>query len=672
MGGPPPFPTIVTRAQPDPQFVAPGVSRADYTLRTSDGPLVVHVLAVDPREPTVRFGTVLAHDRLVSAGETVSSMANRTGAVGGINADYFDIGATNQPLNVVVQNNVLLRTPSTRAAVWVTRDRTVGIGPVRFDGDVRWDGAVVPLGAVDVWPPEGGASLVLPAFGGRTDAAGVATVPLDVVDPALGTYRVADAPTPDKPLLALGPAALAQATPPPPGTTVSVRTTLDPSLDAVVTAVGGGPQLVHDGAPFVDPNAPAPEETNRRFPVAGAAVRPDGVVLLVVVDGRRPEDSIGLTRPQFGALFVGLGARDGTAFDSGGSATLVARVLGDPNASVLNVPSDGVERPVADGLFIYSDAARGTPDRLALRPDRVRALPGAQLPIDARIVDAAGHAFGPARPLDGAGPQGRVQAGILTVAARAGRDDVPVKAGTLRSALPVEIVPSLSALRLLPAHPNPDPGATVLLRAVGEDGNGNPVVTDGTVHFEAQNGTINENGVFRAGRQNGVVIARAGGVQARLTIPVGRHLQPINLFDDPTRWRYATAPANAAGQVNVENGTLTLAYDLTGTTRASYAQTTQALPGEPVAFELDVQGDGSGVGLRARFTNRYGEPVMLTLARRVDWNGWRRLHVAIPGTLNPPIVLGALYVVPSLGGPPVRVTGNVQFTHPALVEPGTP
>ncbi len=667
-----PFPTVVTRAQPDPQFVAPGVARADYVLRTADGPLVVHVLAVDPREPSVRLGAVLAHDQLVSAGETVSSMANRTGAVAGINADYFDIGATNQPLNVVVQNSALLRSPSTRAAVWVTRDRAVGIGPVRFDGDVRWDGATMPLGAIDVWPPEGGASLMLPAYGPRNDIGGVTTVPLEPVDTTLGTYRVTDTAKPGAPLLALGPAALAQATPPPPGTTVSVRATLDPSLDSVVTAVGGGPQLVRDGAPFVDPNAPAPEETNRRFPVAGAAVRNDGVVLLVVVDGRRPEESIGLTRPQLGALLLGLGARDGTAFDSGGSATLVARVLGDATASVLNVPSDGVERPVADGLFVYSDAPRGTPDRLVLRPDRVRALPGTHVPIEARIVDGAGHAFGAPPPLEGSGSEGRVQAGVLTVAARPSGDDVPVKAGTLRSALPVEIVPALNTLRLLPAHPNPDPGATVALRAVGEDADGNAIVTDGAVRFEAQNGTINDNGIFRAGARNGVVIAHAGGAVARLVIPVGRHVQPLALFDDATRWRYASAPANAAGAVNVTTGTLGLTYDLTGTTRASYAQTTQTFPGEPVAFELDVRGDGSGVGLRARFTNRYGEPVMLTLARHVDWSGWQRLHVSLPGTLNPPIVLNALYVVPSLGGPPVRVAGNVQFKGAALVEPGMP
>lgn len=672
VGGPAPFPAVVARAEADPAFVAPGVSRADYAVRTADGPLVVHIVAVDPREPSLRLGSVLAQDRLISRGETVSSMAARTGAVAGINADYFDIGSTNQPLNVLVRDGALLRSPSARAALWVSRDRTVGIGSVRFEGDVRWDQTVVPLTGVDIWPPQGGAALELPALGAHGDDASVQSVPLEPVDAALGTYRVAATAAPGDALLALGPAALAAATPPPPGTTVAVRATLDPPLADLSLAVGGGPQLVHDGAPFADPNAPSPEEQNHRFPLAGAGVRADGTLLLVVVDGRRPEESIGLTRPQFGALFQGLGARDATAFDSGGSATLVARVLGDRAASVLNVPSDGVERPVADGLFVYSDAPEGAPDRLALRPDRVRALAGADLRVEGRVVDAAGHAFGAARELTGSGPEGRLAEGVLHVSAPGRSGDLPVRAGALRTALPVDVVATVKTLRLVPAHPNPDPGGVMAFHAVGEDAAGNPVATEGAVRYEASGGTIDAAGVFHAGARDGTVIAQAGGATARLAVPVGRHDAAVPLFADGAPWHYDSAPHGAAGDVAIESGVLTLDYDLSGTSRASYAKTARTLPGEPVAFALDVNGDGSGVGLRAGFVNRYGEPVSLTLAKRVDWSGWKRLRVAIPGTLNPPMALSGLYVVPSLGGPPVHAPGRMQFRAVTLVEPGTP
>jgi hypothetical protein len=42
-------------------------------------------------------------------------------------------------------------------------------------------------------------------------------------------------------------------------------------------------------------------------------------------------------------------------FDSGGSSEIVARRSGQKTVSVINYPSDGHERPVANGLFVYED-----------------------------------------------------------------------------------------------------------------------------------------------------------------------------------------------------------------------------------------------------------------------------------------------------------------------------
>ena len=146
-------------------FVAPGVARATYRLETPNGPIVVHVVAVDPHDGTIRLGTVLAKDRLISGGETVSSMALRGDAVAGINGDYFDIGNTNQPLNLVVQDGQLVRTPSKRYALDVARDGTVKFDTFAFSGTVRYGTTVVPLTTVNEWPPEGGAALLTPAYG---------------------------------------------------------------------------------------------------------------------------------------------------------------------------------------------------------------------------------------------------------------------------------------------------------------------------------------------------------------------------------------------------------------------------------------------------------------------------------------------------------------------------
>jgi exopolysaccharide biosynthesis protein len=669
---PPPFPLVLTTAVQS-AFVAPGVRRATYRLTTSSGSLVISVVSVDVSDPTVRLGAALAADRLISPGETVSSMASRTGAVAGVNADYFDIGQTNQPLGIVVRGGALVRTPSKRIALEVTRDRTVRFASFRFSGTVAYGATQIPLTGVDEWPPQGGATVLEPAYGAVKPMAGVLLATLTPLGDASvldGDYRI-DAigevrnalPPPQGLMLGLGPAALRLAPPPALGATVTISSALDPPLGGLATAVGGGPLLVQNGVAYEDPNAPAPEERNRRFPVSGAATTPGGALLLIAVDGRQPAESIGLTRPEFGALMLGLGASDGMAFDSGGSATLVARILGDDRASLLNTPSDGVERPVADGLFVYSDAPIGVDPHLVVRPETFEALPGAPIALRAAIVDDAGHRL---RNADVAPLRAASDAGPHTVA-------IAERAGGLSATVSYRTVARLTRLEIESQTPIATPGGTLRVYARGYDRDEEPVYL-GPVDWSASEGAITTDGVYRAPAHDATVTARAGGMTASLVVHVGSHAQPLNIFSAPTSWQFATYPAGAAGAVSFpSNGAqMELAYDLSGPARAAYANGSFLLPGTPLGFSLDVRGDGSDVGLRAAFINRYGERRALTLAKAVDWTGWRRLEITLPPDLNPPVRLVSIYAVGSLGGAPLRVAGSIGFRNPAVTIAGTP
>ena len=643
---PPPFPQIVAESA-ESEFVAPGVTRTDYRLETKSGPLSIQVVAVELHKPGVHLGTVVASDKMISEGETISSMAQRTHAVAGINADYFDIGQTNQPLNIVVQNGDLLRTPSNRVALDVSPDGNVHFEPFTFTGSVTLPGGTVPLEAVNIWPPQQGAVLLTSAFGALPpplEGQDVTLVPLQSLgEPGAvaGNYRVlGDYPTTAGPIgaptLALSQAALAIAPPPSFGDIVTIAAQTDPPLAEVQGAVGGGPLLVANGKPYDDPNAPAPAERNRRFPVSGAALTRDGTLLLITVDGRDPTASVGITRPEFGALMLGLGATDGMAFDSGGSATLVARKLGDAQATVLNTPSDGKERPVADGLFVYSDVPVGAPARLVLHPARIEAVRGAHVSVSASIVDAGGHPLGSAP-------------GLSVYAERA--QTILVRRGALSAELPVRVLDRVAHLRIEPVRPNPDPRGFVQLHAIASDASGRPLETDGAVQWTVDgDGSFIEPGLFHAAETNAVIKAIVGGAATKKDVAVGRHELPLP-------WMTGDG--------------ITLDYDFTGSNRFAYHNATYALPGDPLAFSVEIDGDGSGVVLRAAFRNRFGERTALTLARRVDWQGWQRRTIVIPGLLNPPVTLVSLYAVNSLGTPPVHAAGTIGFRNPAVVLPGT-
>jgi hypothetical protein len=645
---PAPFPLVVAQWAA-PENVAPGIRRCDYRLQTSAGPLVVHVVAIDTHDPSVRLGAVVARDKMISNGETVSSMAARTGAVAGINADYFDIGNTNQPLNVVVRDGALLRTPSKRAAIDVTTGGVPGIGYIAFSGTASYGTATLPLTGVNEWPPQGGAALLTPAYGSLAPSSGVvvaALAPVDGVAGMPGTYRVVTigAPVPGPvtgTLLAFGPAAQKIAPPPAVGDSVTIAYGTIPDAASLVAAVGGGPLLVANGAAVDDPFSPAPEERNVRFPVAGAALEADGTLLLIVVDGRKAAVSIGLTRPEFGALMRGFGATDGLAFDSGGSATLVARALGDTGTSVLNDPSDGRERPVADGLFAYSDAPTGEHPHLVVRPATFTVYRGASVTLHAAIVDDAGHRL---RAADVA---------PLVTDAAVGTHTAVVReiGGALTAAVPYRVVDRVAALSIAPDRPNPARGVRLDFSATAFDERGAPILlgSDTPVRWTiAGDRTTGAHAAYDTTRGDAPVAATLGGATAATLVRVGNRELAVPAYPETL-----------------------LPYDFTGSARAAYANGIFALPDEPVRMSIDVFGDGNGVPLRASFLNRYGEKSLLTLAKSVDWTGWRRVSLALPPDLNPPVRLTSIYVVRSLGGPPVSAAGSLRLRNLAVTIPGS-
>ena len=644
---PAPFPLVVSQWSTQ-EEVAPGMRRADYHLTTNVGPLVVHVVAVDTHDPAVHLGAGVAHDRMISSGETVTSMAARTGAVAGINADYFDIGNTNQPLNVVVRDGALLRTPSKRAAIGVASGGGVAVGYVSFTGSVTYGTAQLPLTGVNEWPPQGGAALLTPAYGALASAPGVVVAslePLDATPGAPGSYRVAAVgPPPAGPvtgtLLAFGPAAQKLAPPPLAGDTVTLAFATTPDSASLRAAVGGGPLLVAGGAAIEDPYSPAPEERDVRFPVSGAALEPDGTLLMIVADGRKPALSVGLTRPEFGALMRGFGASDGLAFDSGGSATLVAREIGDAATSVLNDPSDGRERPVADALLAYSDAPAGAAVHLVVRPSSFTAYRGARVELRGAVVDAADRRVREAAvaPLD------------TDLAPGAHTAVVRELGGTLTAVVPYRVVARVAALTIAPDRPNPGRGERVPFTVSGADERGAPVVLgDAPVRWTlGARAASGPQVVYDTQGGDVTVTATLGTATATTLVRVGDHTLAVPAYPETA-----------------------LTYDFTGDARAAYANAVIPLPDEPVRLSVDVFGDGNGVPLRASFVNRYGEKQALTLAKSVDWTGWRRIAIALPPDLNPPVRLTSIYVVRSLGGPPVRSAGALRFRALAVVVPGS-
>lgn len=381
VAGSPPFWPAVQVSHGWPVRVAPGVSYAHYILRTSEGPLNIHQLRLDLSNPSVRLSAALANNQLISGDETVSSMMTHwSGAVAGVNADFFDIGESGMPLNIMVKDGRLLRSPSGYPALAIAKAGAPRI--VRF----RWSASVVvPENRRSYWiagfntgiAPEGITVLSnVRGYGAPAPDAGTRQTVVELA-PENGPndaawYRVRQvwpqqayyAPFPPHEILLVGRGdaadwLLRNITS---GMPLEVRLRTDPDWRGLATVVGGGPLLVQNGRVADDPDNPVPGERDHPDPVAAVGISRDGkTMLLIAVDGRRPRLSVGLTQPQLAGYMRWLGAYQAMEFDSGGSVTMALRLPGRPAPVVMNSPSDGYERPVANALLIFSMPSAGTP-----------------------------------------------------------------------------------------------------------------------------------------------------------------------------------------------------------------------------------------------------------------------------------------------------------------------
>ena len=653
---PAPFPAIVAQA-PTIENVAPGVDYGDYRLRTVAGPLSVHVIVVQTARTDVKLGVILADDALISKGETVGSMARRDRAVGGLNGDFFDIGNTNRPIGMVVRDGALLQLPYKRYALAITRDGAPHFAEFSFSGEIQIDARTMPLEGIDEMPPNGGLSLITPLYGRVPPEENVTLVKVQPLGeaPPLGRYRVAGvadntAQQPPGYYVAIGPSDYSYINVPEVNDLITVTGDLQPfGLDRLTEAIGGGALILHDGRWYDDRDAPYRAENEKRMPCSGAAITSGGLLYLIEVDGRQPDVSVGVTRREFSALMRSLGAEEGLLFDGGGSSTIVARRLGEAEAGVLNSPSDGRERPVADGIFVYSLAKTGPPVRLVARPFTVRAVPGAEVPLRVAAVDAANHVvggFGPIAARVTPASLGELRNGSF-VAGNPGWGRVLLRDRRLRGEVGLEIAAAPARIEIFPARPNVNPNGEIALTARAYDRDGYPLALPPALRWSATVGSIDGRGVYRATGRDARIGVRIGNSVASTALTVGSHDVALAFASHA---RFLTHPSGGAGSLVKGYGCgscVALTFSFSGGERGAYAVSDLPLPPDTLGVTFDVRDDGSAARLRIDVRNQINENVLLD-ATQLGEPGWRTVTVRFPPDTDA-ARLFSLYVLPLKG-----------------------
>jgi hypothetical protein len=328
--------------------VVPGVTFRQWDQVDARGPIRASLLTIDPATPGLAID--YASNRAVRHRATVRRMIARDRAIAGINGDFYDIGDTGAPLGLGVDrergllharksgwNRAFLiknghpTIANVRMRAKVVQEPWLRIthynSPTVFDGqigiyDYRWGNAagyrVVDDQREDVRQVVIRHNRVVsstPTLTSGERIHGLVLVGRGQGAHDLGVLRKGDQ--------------------------ARVAWHLRGRPDVAIS--GNKVLLLHGVRRVVDDLEMHPR-------TAIGIDRDTGQILMLVVDGRQ-SFSRGYTMVELANLMATLGADDALNLDGGGSSTMLA-LRTDGVIDVLNSPSDGVERKVANGLGV--------------------------------------------------------------------------------------------------------------------------------------------------------------------------------------------------------------------------------------------------------------------------------------------------------------------------------
>ena len=404
---------------------------------SGDSPLIINVLKADMKTKGVRVEAGQANDAITLGGSfegraPVTEISSHNEPVAAINADFFPF--TGDPLGLEIRNGELLSEPLYYRACLGFSKHEVKFGVLTASGTWFSGAAEGKTQGVNRLPGASEITFLSPTFhAGIKSPRKMTLIPLEgepqvlrVSEPITGrvgkavSVGVGDTfPEISDRVGFLAVGDLAESTLKEGlslGEKISVlfdlRISLEPELNGkyrpagakesedspivwndIKQAISGGPWLVKQGKLFIDGEAEGfdlEKFVHARHPRTAIGFTSRHELLLVTVDGRA-KWSQGVSLSEMSKIMLEEGAVNAINLDGGGSTTMT---LFD---HVVNAPSDGRVRPVANALMIFSGSPEGK--KRSQKASDFRTMPERTIPLEKSVALDTGEELDERNPL---------------------------------------------------------------------------------------------------------------------------------------------------------------------------------------------------------------------------------------------------------------------------------
>ncbi|MDD2497515.1 MAG: phosphodiester glycosidase family protein, partial [Desulfitobacteriaceae bacterium] len=654
------------------ETITRGAVLEQYQVPTAKGTANVYVTKINLQDPYLKVDLMYGTDEKLGKNQTVEKMANEAKAIAAVNGGFFDM-AGGTPLGPLYQEGEWITTPSGidgMNSFALTRDNTPVIMPFSFTGAVMAEnGEVFPIAAVnktismvDKLNVYDGNWNVDNQPGKNLDYYIVAVVEDGRVEEIWENRWPNRIPRDGYLLLGHGKGARFLME------NVEERDDLILDLDVEPGddwefVLGAHTLLVQDGA-----RVPiARNITGYHARTAVGYSKNNKTLYWIAVECSK--GSSGMTLEELADFMIRLGVFHGVNLDGGGSTTLVSRHPGDDFISLVNVPQQGILRNVPDGLGLFSLAPKGKlKDVLVKIPDFILMNEKAQLSLKA--VDEYDNPYS----LEEGGVSWTAKNELVSVSGTAIRGNKPgiglvqIVSDQVNKEYQVEIVgrDQVKTIDLGTTALLVNPGDTTSLIPVVYTKNGKSRTVPAelfTWEWIGVPGTYDKNGQVIAGDSpgSGWLVGTYDRFSTMVPVQVGTTKKTIVSFEDNPKLRFTALPEGTKGDFlvsdydakegkysgelkydfteEVNDSDLQIAYGEFGSTGINFSRTAKGI-------SLWVKGDDSGHWLRAEIKDETGKTHYITLADKLNWNGWKEISVDFPAEVQSP-TLKRIYLVRS-------------------------
>ncbi|MFD0870466.1 stalk domain-containing protein [Paenibacillus residui] len=630
----------------------------------------VNVIEVALENPMVKLDVMTGKGGKFTTKNTVKKMAQETGAVAGVNGDFYNTKANLAPMGPQMSGGEIMATPNELPGFYsfgLTKDNKPVIDMFTFTGSVTAaNGNSYYLGGVNktyYWfEPSGQHSMIDSIFlytssWGSSDRAndGV-TVPTEVLVQngiiqdikVNGIFEMAP-PEDGYILRAAGAGAqfvqdnLKIGDPIHSAYNIVPR---DPSrpydAEDFQMMIGGHTILVDNGQPAALSRKDA-DYTKARARTAIGYSQDEKYVYLINVEDNANSDGMSFAEMQ--DVMTQIGIWKGMNLDGGGSSQMVARPLGETGVELVAAPESNYQREIVNGIGVYTLAPKG--EALGLNISGPKKL----FVNESAAYYARGYDtyYNPITNLDdnavwsSTDGMGTFENNVFTLT-QAGKATISVSSGQATSSKEVDVVrrEDIESLTIQPSSGVLMNNEEIQLsvKAKLKDGTERTVPAESFqwqikgFQGEIKGDTLHITDI--QGTSAGQLIASYDGFSTILNLPLGSEKLWAD-FEQSNPAVSFSSTEGVTGEISrvpgmfglaMDNYAVQMDYELiaeTGTLAAyaDFGQEGVLLEGEPQSMSVNVWGDNSGNWLRAELIDAAGKTHRVDLAKEINWDGWK-------------------------------------------------